>query len=82
MLTSGYGKNENRFNVVIQGQVYTQLPVSRYRVWCLERLRVAFSRLNTENRAITVESCWPQSSNTSHPSIAELANAENRSRLF
>jgi|GEM_PF-6576401 len=28
MLTSGYGKNENRFNVVIQGQVYTQLPVA------------------------------------------------------
>jgi len=29
-----------------QGCHYQNLPVSRYRVWCLEQLREAFTRLN------------------------------------
>ena len=28
-----------RFDVAIQGTAYVRVPTSRYRVWCLERLR-------------------------------------------
>jgi hypothetical protein len=31
--------NRRRFDVVIQGTPYAHVPTSRYRVWCLERLR-------------------------------------------
>jgi glutathione S-transferase len=34
-----------RFDVVIQGVPYAALPTSRYRVWCLERLRIHFNGL-------------------------------------
>lgn len=35
----------HRFDTVIQGVRYRRLPVSQYRVWCLERLRAGFEAL-------------------------------------
>lgn len=35
----GWKTRARRFDVTIQGTSYRGLPVSRYRVWCLEELR-------------------------------------------
>ncbi|MEO2173740.1 MAG: glutathione binding-like protein, partial [bacterium] len=47
-----YGQGKTRFNGVIQGQIYTALSVSRYRVWCLESLQVAYRELDAGDREI------------------------------
>jgi len=52
-----------RFNVTIQGTCYCGLPVSRYRVWCLEELRRHFDALSGDARTGATEllerhSCW------------------------
>jgi len=52
-----------RFDVEIQGARYERLPVSRYRVWCLERLRAHFEALPSDARAsaralLEAHGCW------------------------
>ena len=52
-----------RFDVQIESVTYRQVPMSRYRVWCLERLRAAYEAL-TDDAKTTVRSileahgCW------------------------
>ena len=41
-----YAADAAKFEVTVQGCQYRDLPVSRYRVYCLEQLRAAFSRLD------------------------------------
>ena len=40
-----FQNQQPRFEMTVQGTHYTQLPVSQYRVWCLEQLRERFSQL-------------------------------------
>ena len=40
-----------RYDQTIQGCRYSAIPVSRYRVWCLERLREAWAELDEAARA-------------------------------
>jgi glutathione S-transferase len=54
---------QRRFATEIQGVRYRNLPVSHYRVWCLERLRAHFDALagapRNEARSLLVEhDCW------------------------
>ena len=44
------GEGRRRFDVTIQGCRYGSLPVSRYRVWCLEQLRGALEAVARERR--------------------------------
>jgi glutathione S-transferase len=46
-----YGRGTTRHDQVIQGCRYTQVPTSRYRVWCLEALRREWADLGAEDRA-------------------------------
>lgn len=39
-----------RFEMTVQGRDYRNLPVSRYRVYCLERLREEFQKLSAAGR--------------------------------
>jgi glutathione S-transferase len=53
----------NRFPFSIDGVVYEALPASRYRVWCLERLRAHFDGLQDGARAkaqalLERHGCW------------------------
>ena len=41
-----FGNNQRHFDMTVQGCPYQHLPVSRYRVWCLERLRAQFENLD------------------------------------
>lgn len=43
---SAYAKGQQHFEMTVQGCHYRQLPVSRYRVHCLERLREEFAFLS------------------------------------
>ena len=43
-----YAAGPRRFSMTIQSCDYIEMPVSRYRVVCLERLRAAFSELSIE----------------------------------
>lgn len=45
-----FSAGQTRFEGVIQGCTYRSLPVSRYRVWCLERLRERYEGLGDEDR--------------------------------
>ncbi len=45
---AAFAKGESHFDMVVQGCAYQRLPVSRYRVYCLERLRAAAAELSTE----------------------------------
>jgi glutathione S-transferase len=52
-----------RFDVAIQGVAYRRLPTSRYRVWCLERLRAHYAALPepTQGAAralLEKRACW------------------------
>ena len=40
-----YKSGAKRYNLEIQGCVYENVPASRYRVWCLEQLRLAYADL-------------------------------------
>jgi len=42
---AAYEAGQRRFDATFQGCSYSRLPVSRYRVWCLERLRAEFAAL-------------------------------------
>lgn len=46
-----YGADQPSFEMTVQGCRYTKMPVSRYRVWCLEKLREAFAGLNSEEQS-------------------------------
>jgi hypothetical protein len=45
-----YGRGLGRYDQVIQGCAYEQVPSSRYRVWCLEELRREWSALDESVR--------------------------------
>lgn len=40
-----FGAKRKRFNLDVQGYAYPKVPTSRYRVWCLEKLREAWAAL-------------------------------------
>lgn len=46
-----FARGRRRYDQTIQGCRYAGLPVSRYRVWCLERLREAWAGLDGPARA-------------------------------
>lgn len=45
-----YAADAKRFAMTVQGCHYVELPVSRYRVYCLEQLRAQFSSLDASAR--------------------------------
>jgi glutathione S-transferase len=45
-----FRKDIGRFNMKVQSCAYRDLPVSRYRVWCLEELRKRFDALSVEEQ--------------------------------
>lgn len=47
---AAYGLNQSHFEMDVQGCHYQNLPVSQYRVHCLERLREEFERLDDESQ--------------------------------
>jgi glutathione S-transferase len=59
----GFSAGRSRHDVEIQGVRYRDLPVSQYRVWCLERLRFHYETLAEESRAeartlLESHGCW------------------------
>ena len=50
----GFAAGESHFETTIQGCHYTELPVSRYRVWCLEELRREWSVLDADAKETTL----------------------------
>ncbi len=59
----GFAAGRRRHDAKIQGVQYRNLPVSQYRVWCLERLRFHFEALpdtaRTQARALLERhDCW------------------------
>jgi glutathione S-transferase len=59
----GWKSGQRRHDAEIQGVHYRNLPVSQYRVWCLERLRAHFEALADEPRAeartlLERHACW------------------------
>ena len=47
----GFVAGASHFESTIQGCHYTELPVSRYRVWCLEELRREWALLDASAQA-------------------------------
>ena len=45
-----YGQNQKQFEMTVQGCAYKNMPVSRYRVYCLERLREEFEKLDGDDQ--------------------------------
>jgi hypothetical protein len=45
-----WGEGKKQYAVTIQGTAYTDLPVSRYRCWCLEQLQAQFGDLPAASR--------------------------------
>jgi glutathione S-transferase len=45
-----FGNGQTHFKMTVQGCHYKKLPVSRYRVYCLERLREQFLELSPEHQ--------------------------------
>lgn len=45
---TAFGQGAKRFAMTVQDCHYTNVPVSRYRVWCLEKLRRAFGELGAD----------------------------------
>ena len=73
-----------RFSMTVQGCDYAEMPVSRYRVACLERLREAFQILSGGDRA-EVQSLlpYPQAEVLWRPNIpANSGYDENREAPF
>lgn len=59
----GWKAGQKRHEVEIQGAPYRNLPVSQYRVWCLEQLRSHFEALPEEVQAqarglLEAHGCW------------------------
>jgi len=68
----GWRLGQRRHDAEIQGVHYRKLPVSQYRVWCLERLRVHFEALADQPRAeartlLERHGCWEPLWRTSDP---------------
>jgi hypothetical protein len=58
-----YAAGQTVFNVTLEGIPYTRLPVSRYRVWCLEKLYKSIKVLDTQYEQVVQEllercNCW------------------------
>ena len=53
-----YANQQKKFDLVIQGCQYRDLPVSRYRVYCLEQLRREFSQLS-DDAQVSVKALLP-----------------------
>ncbi len=49
---AAYGAGKARFEMTTQGCHYTKMPVSRYRVWCLEKLQEAFAGLAAADQLV------------------------------
>ncbi|MEO1476196.1 MAG: glutathione S-transferase N-terminal domain-containing protein [Pseudomonadota bacterium] len=43
---AAYAEETSAFDMTVQGCIYTDMPVSRYRVYCLECLRASFAALS------------------------------------
>ena len=56
---AAYARGDKYFEMTVQGCHYRRLPVSQYRVYCLERLREAFRELGADDQA-TVKSILTQ----------------------
>jgi glutathione S-transferase len=59
----GWKSGQSRHDATIQSVQYRKLPVSQYRVWCLERLRSHFEALDDEPREaargiLERHGCW------------------------
>lgn len=54
-----YGQGQKQFEMTVQGCAYKEMPVSRYRVYCLERLREEFANLSEDNQQ-KVQALLPQ----------------------
>ena len=48
---AAYAEGRKHFSLTVQACHYAHLPVSRYRVACLERLREAFGELDDDSKA-------------------------------
>jgi len=48
--TIAFGNGQTHFEMTVQGCHYKKVPVSRYRVYCLERLREQFLELSLEHQ--------------------------------
>jgi len=58
-----FGRGAPRFEMTVQGCHYTDLPVSRYRVYCLERLREEFAALDPASQeTVKAHLPYPQAS--------------------
>ena len=56
-----FSEGAKRFGMSVQGTTYAQLPISRYRVWCLEQLRARFAALDEGAKAAVRELLvWPE----------------------
>ena len=60
---AGFAAGRGRHDMTIQGVGYRDLPVSQYRVWCLERLRAHFEALTDATQAearvlLKQHGCW------------------------
>lgn len=58
---TAFGTGQTSFNMTVQGCRYSNMPVSRYRVWCLEKLRAAFAALSkSDQKAVQTLLPYPQ----------------------
>ncbi len=57
---AAYGREQTSFEMRVQGCQYRDMPVSRYRVYCLERLREHYAALGAANQD-SVKSLLPHS---------------------
>jgi glutathione S-transferase len=60
---SAFAAGHQRFDADIQGAPYRKMPVSQYRVWCLERLRAHYEALPEEaagpaRALLEKRGCW------------------------
>jgi len=58
-----WGEQQKRYKVVLQGTRYADLPVSRYRCWCLEQLQQHFKQLPPQaseatRQLLEANRCW------------------------
>jgi len=47
---AAYGASQSNFEMNVQGCEYRDMPISRYRVYCLERLREHFEALDVDGQ--------------------------------
>jgi glutathione S-transferase len=78
---AAFGRGEARYDLTVQGACYEGVPVSRYRVWCLEQLRRIWSGLTAEvQTALKAQLTSPEAailwdSTPIKPSEYDVANA-------